>query len=132
MEKMSNSLSRASWKQFRRNRPAMAALWFLSVMLLLALMAPLLANDRPLYARYHDKHIFPALYPKKTYIFVLSDGSDEYVKSALVNWKTLPSKKLSGLLWPGGRVKAIIPMRICFSGGSQQFRDASGVLTEMP
>ena len=130
---MSNSLSRASWKQFRRNRPAMAALWFLSVMLLLALMAPLLANDRPLYARYHDKHIFPALYPNKTYIFVLSDGSDEYVKSALVNWKTLPLEKAVWApvaWWPGESDYA--NAHFVSPGGSQQFRDASGVLTEMP
>ena len=40
---------RLVWRQFRRNRPAMAALAILIVLTVIALAAPFLANDIPLY-----------------------------------------------------------------------------------
>lgn len=42
---------RLVWRQFRRNRPAVAGLAVLVILFLVAICAPFLANDRPIYLR---------------------------------------------------------------------------------
>ncbi len=54
------------WRQFRRNRLALAGLFVVVFLFLVAVFAGLLANDRPLYMRYNGNSYFPALkdYPE--------------------------------------------------------------------
>lgn len=47
-------------RQFRRRRLAILGLWVVGVFFVVALLAPLLANDRPIIARYHGHLRFPA------------------------------------------------------------------------
>ena len=48
------------WRRFRRSQQGMVGLVFVTVLLVLALLAPLLANDRPIVARYQGDTVFPA------------------------------------------------------------------------
>ena len=49
-----------TWLQLRRNRPAMAGLAVILVLGSVAVLAPLLANDRPIVARFEGDTKFPA------------------------------------------------------------------------
>ncbi len=50
------------WRQLKRNRLAMAGLVITVMLLLVAVFAPLLANNRPLLLYYHKHLYFPALF----------------------------------------------------------------------
>jgi len=60
---------RRSWERFRRNRVSYASLWVFLVLLLIALVSPLLANEAPLVAHYQGKTYFPLFvsYPETTF-----------------------------------------------------------------
>ena len=47
------------WRQFRKNRAALASLWLLAPVFLVAIFAPLLASDQPLVFRDGEQTIFP-------------------------------------------------------------------------
>lgn len=57
------------WRRFRQNRLSFFALISLSVILLVSLAAPLIANDKPLLVRYQKHWFFPLLvqYPETTF-----------------------------------------------------------------
>lgn len=48
------------WTQLVRNKPALVGLWVVGFLAVVALLAPLLANDRPVVARYKGELVFPA------------------------------------------------------------------------
>src|SRR5205814_1382130 len=80
---------------FRRNKPALFSLYVLVVMALLALLAPLLANNRPLFVKYHGEVFFPAFSLKKTMIVKTDSGVEEINPDAL-DWK---QKNLDAVIW---------------------------------
>lgn len=53
---------RRAWERFRRNRTGYCSLWAFMVLLGLALLSPLLANERPLIAHYEGHTYFPFLF----------------------------------------------------------------------
>ena len=55
------SFSQYAWKQFRQNRPAMWSLWLLVFLVTLAVLSPLIANDKPIVCRYKGEWLFPAI-----------------------------------------------------------------------
>lgn len=55
------SYSRLIWNQFRKNKPAYYCLSVILFLFLLALLAPFLANDRPLVMKYRGRIYFPVL-----------------------------------------------------------------------
>ncbi|WP_313049676.1 microcin C ABC transporter permease [Atlantibacter subterraneus] len=54
-------VNQARWARFRRNRRGFWSLWIFAVIFVLSLASELIANDRPLVARYQDRWFFPAL-----------------------------------------------------------------------
>jgi microcin C transport system permease protein len=60
---------RRAWERFRRNRVGYVSLWIFTVLLGIALLSPLIANEAPLVARYHGKTYFPIFidYPETTF-----------------------------------------------------------------
>ena len=57
----SDTFWRSVWRQFRRNRIAFAGYYVVLLLLLIALSADFLANDRPLYLSYKGSTYFPIL-----------------------------------------------------------------------
>jgi microcin C transport system permease protein len=53
---------RRAWERFKRNRVGYFSLWAFLVLLALALISPLLANEKPLIAHYEGKTFFPVLF----------------------------------------------------------------------
>lgn len=64
------------WREFRKNRLAMAGLTIVTVLLLVALFAPLLANSRPIIYVHSGRAFFPAIidYPELRNIDLRSDS----------------------------------------------------------
>jgi len=48
-------------KQFRKNKPAVVAIWVLGFLLFIFVFADFIANDKPIVARYQGKTIFPVI-----------------------------------------------------------------------
>jgi microcin C transport system permease protein len=53
---------RRAWERFRRNRVGYASFWVFLVLLGVALLSPLIANESPLIAHYQGKTYFPILF----------------------------------------------------------------------
>lgn len=126
------SLRRQTWRQFRKNKPALVSLYVLAVLAAIALLAPLLANSRPLYCRYEGHTLFPAFSCRANYVWHQGDSTIR-LPLATTDWKHLPLEKA---IWPPvpyssgaldyQNAKYVSP------GGSQHFRDTSGKIIPMP
>lgn len=49
------------WRNFTRDRLAVAALWVIAIMFVVSYLAPVIANDKPLYMRWEGRTYFPAV-----------------------------------------------------------------------
>jgi len=56
----SNTYTQIAWLQFKKNKPAMAALYAIITLALVAVFADLLAGNKPLYLDYRGKTYYPA------------------------------------------------------------------------
>lgn len=89
------------WQQFRRNRTAYVSLWLLACLVLVALLADVLANSQPLYAKYKRKTYYPAfvtlLHPAAADSFENPlTHKIQYQAYKLTDWRQL---KLDKVLW---------------------------------
>lgn len=70
------------WTQLKKNRDAMVGLWIISAIVLTALLAPVLANDQPIVAKYKGKVQFPAF---TTYVDIWVPWQS--MRNAMKSWK---------------------------------------------
>ncbi len=77
----------------RSNKPALISLYALLILLLIALLAPIIANDKPLYASYKGHSLFPAL-SFKNHIKIETKDGDENLQYGMVDWKKLKCDKI--------------------------------------
>jgi microcin C transport system permease protein len=61
MTVVSMSPNQRAWARFRRNRLGVVSLWVFAVMLVVATLAELVSNDRPLLVRYEGRWMAPLL-----------------------------------------------------------------------
>jgi peptide/nickel transport system permease protein len=72
------------WHQFRRNRFAVVALWVILLLALVALLTPLLANDKPLHmVRDGKRYLLPAIFKY-----------DELVRFDFARWEPGPGESI--------------------------------------
>jgi peptide/nickel transport system permease protein len=91
----------SAWKHIRKNKPALVSLYLLLALLLIALFAPLIANEKPLMVRYHGEVFFPAFSFSEVIRFTNHEtGKEEILQADQVNWKQLKPELM---------VNAIIP-----------------------
>ncbi len=86
-----------AWRQFRQNTPALVALVFLLLLTCMALMAPYIANHRPLYAVVGGERIWPAFHPNKTYTLKTDNGQTLRLQNDITDWRKVPVEKA---VWP--------------------------------
>ena len=48
-----------AWKQFKKNKVALISLYLLGILTLIAIFAPFIANEKPIYAVYKGKALYP-------------------------------------------------------------------------
>lgn len=81
------SFKKYAWAQFKKNKPALFSLYLLFALILIAILAPFLANDQPLYCQYKGESFYPAFStigdPNKKVVF--KDG--EELQFDLTDWR---------------------------------------------
>jgi peptide/nickel transport system permease protein len=80
-----------------RSKKAAGSVRVLLLFALVALLAPLLSNNKPLYAVYHDEHLFPAFNPSGALPVTDRIVHTERIPYSQINWKQLD---VSFALWP--------------------------------
>jgi len=122
-----------AWSQFKKNRPAYLSLWMLGVLTVIAIMAPILANDQPLYAKYKGNTLFPAFSFQKNYELTLTDGSTESIQLDVAKWKQMEFETVIWAPVPYAPNKTdFLNSDFKAPSGEQYFRDPSGNMVEMP
>jgi len=49
-----------AWIQFKKNKAALISFYILFVLFIIAIISPFIANDQPLYIKYHGERFYPA------------------------------------------------------------------------
>lgn len=122
-----------AWAQFKKNKQAYISLWVLGFLALVALFAPVIANDQPLFCTYKGHTLFPAFSFENTYELELADGTTETVQLDIAKWKQM---KLESVVWapvPYAPNKSdFLNADFVSPSGKQYFQDASGQMVDMP
>jgi peptide/nickel transport system permease protein len=122
------------WQRIRKNKLAFGAMVFLVFLLALALLAPYIANHKPLYAVYKGQTMFPAFTQQAKYSF--TDATTNQLIELDVeetDWKQLD---LQAVVWPlipysPGR-SDLMNANYHSPGSKQEFRTANGTITSLP
>ena len=123
-----------AWRQFKKNKPAYISLYVLLGLAALALIAPLLANEQPLYAVYKGHTMFPAISVFSSSTVVDPEtGKEEKLQYDIVDWKRL---NLESVVWapitysPGK--SDLLNANYKAPSGPQKFKSPSGQIVELP
>ena len=86
-----------AWKQFKSNKIALVSLYLLGLLVLIAICAPYIANDRPLYVKYKGEVLFPA-FSGETAKYIINKGkeNEETIIYDRFPWK---QKKYEKVVW---------------------------------
>lgn len=92
-----HTFNRYAWRQFKNNKLAYLSFRILLVLVIIALLCPILANDKPLYIKYEGSHYFPAFSFKNNYeILDTESGKHEKIQLDIANWKRID---LESVIW---------------------------------
>ena len=99
MEQKDFSFKKYAWQQFKKNKSALISLYILIALIFVALFAPILANDQPLYCQYHGKTFYPAfstlVNPSKVDSVVhLQTSKTEILQFDITDWRKLDLDKV--------------------------------------
>ena len=129
------SFKKYAWNQFKKDKIALICLYLLFLLIGIAVLAPVIANERPLYAEYKGYTLYPAFSSESRTdsIFKENGSLDEILQYDITDWRTLDFKKV---VWP------LIPYspegmdrynRYYVSpSGKQRFKNKDGEITEAP
>lgn len=127
------SFRKYAWRQFKKNKPAYIAFYILSLLVVIALLAPVLANERPLYMKYKGNTFFPAFSFKNNYEFTdPATGKPEKIQLDIADWKRMEFESVvwAPVTWSPGKEDK--PNRYVAPGSQQRFIDAKGDTLYMP
>ncbi len=120
-------------KQFRHNKPAYISVYILIFLAIIAILAPLLANQKPLYIKYEGQRYFPAFSFKNNYVIIKSDGSIENIQLDIADWKQMHLEKVIWAPVPYSPGKTdMLNTDYKGPGDAQLFKDKNGEIIEMP
>jgi peptide/nickel transport system permease protein len=122
-----------AWRQFKKNKPALFSLYFLFFLIVIALLAPILANDQPLYVKYKGTTLFPAISFAKSAEITDEGGNKQILRYDIVYWKMLD---LDAVIWPPiayspGKTD-LLNSGYVGPNDQQLFRDADGQVVDLP
>ena len=120
-------------KQFMHNKPAYISLYILIFLAVIALLAPLLANQKPIYIKYEGQRYFPALSFKNNYIITKEDGTIENIQLDIADWKQMDLDKVIWAPVPYSPGKTdMLNTGYKGPGETQFFKDMNGEIIDMP
>ncbi|MBJ59279.1 MAG: hypothetical protein CMP64_01635, partial [Flavobacteriales bacterium] len=99
MEQKDFSFKKYAWQQFKKNKPALISLYILAALIFVALFAPIIANDQPLYCKYKGVKFFPAfstlVNPSKLDSVINHEtGLTEILQFDITDWRKLDLEKV--------------------------------------
>lgn len=90
-----------AWKTLRKNKPVLISFYLLIFLIIIAVFAPLIANEKPLYVSYKGNSLFPAFSLKKNVVIKFynempgkKEVTEELLQYDLVDWKKLQCDKI--------------------------------------
>ena len=129
------SFKKYAWNQFKKDKIALTCLYLLFLLIGIAVLAPVIANERPLYAEYKGYTLYPAFSSESRTdsIFKENGSLEEVLQYDITDWRTLDFKKV---VWP------LIPYSpegmdrynrdYVSPSGKQRFKNKDGEITEAP
>ncbi|MDA8535585.1 ABC transporter permease [Flavobacteriales bacterium] len=129
------SFKKYAWTQFKKNKIALVSLYLLFALIFIALFAPYIANDRPLYAKYEGNALYPA-FASETRTDSIYNAKGDFVQVLqydITDWRQL---NLTSVVW------APIPYSpasmdrynrdYAAPSGKQRFKNAAGEIIDIP
>ena len=92
------SFKKYAWTQFKKNKIALVSMYLLFVLIIIAVFAPYIANDRPLYCVYEGNTLYPA-FVEETRTDSIFNAKGEFVESLqydITDWRQL---NLTSVIW---------------------------------
>ncbi|TND10036.1 MAG: hypothetical protein FD123_718 [Bacteroidetes bacterium] len=128
------SFRKYAWAQFKKNKPAYYSIYILGFFAILAIFAPIIANDKPLYIKYKGETFWPAFsFDNKYVIKDPATGKEEILQLDITEWKRLDYESVVWAPIPWSPGKADIPNSDYVKpGGDQKFIDSKGDTIYMP
>lgn len=84
------SFQKYAWKQFKKNKPAYWSYRIIFFLAIIALIAPVIATDQPLYCKYKGVSMFPALsFSNNCKITNPETGITENIQYDIAEWKKM-------------------------------------------
>ena len=129
------SFKKYAWTQFKKNKIALVSLYLLFVLIIIAVFAPYIANDRPLYCVYEGNALYPA-FSSKTQTDSIYNSNGEFVQILqydITDWRQL---NLTSVVWtpipysPGSMDR--YNREYASPGGKQRFKNPEGDISEIP
>lgn len=129
------SFNKYAWNQFKKNKIALVSLYFLILLAIIAIFAPYLANDRPLYCEYEGNTLYPA-FAEDTRTDSIFNSSGEFIKVLqydITDWRQL---NLTKVVWapipysPGSMDR--YNRDYASPGGKQRYKSPDGEILDIP
>ncbi len=123
-----------AWKQFKKNKPAYFSFVMLMVLAGIAVLAPIIANDAPLYVKYKGETFFPAFsFANKIEIKDKKTGTVESLQLDITDWKRLQTEAVlfAPVAYSPGKADLINADYIA-PGGKQLFLNKNGETLAIP
>lgn len=128
------SFRKYAWGQFKKNKPAYYSYKILVVLAIIALIAPFIATDQPLYCKYKGVSMFPA-FSLNTRCEIKNEatGMIEILQYDITDWKQLDAETILFAPVPYSPNKTDYDNANYVSpGGKQIFVNKDGEEVEMP
>ena len=129
------SFKKYAWNQFKKDKVALVCLYLLFSLVVIAVFAPIIANDRPLYAEYKVYTMYPAFSDEsRTDSIFTTDGKlSEILQYDITDWRTLDFEKVVWAPIPYSPETMDRYNRDYVSpGGKQRFKNKEGEITDAP
>jgi peptide/nickel transport system permease protein len=128
------SFGKYAWSQFKKNKPAYYSYKFLIFLAIIAVIAPFIATDQPLYCKYKGVSMFPAFsFSNNCEVKNPETGEVENIQYDIADWKHMDAETI--IFAP----VAYSPNKTDYDNadyvspnGKQIFIKATGEETEMP
>lgn len=129
------SFKKYAWNQFKKDKIALVCLYLLFGLIILAVFAPYIANDRPLYAKYKGETLYPAFSETNRTDSILDKNGnlEEILQYDITDWRMLNFEKV---IWapipysPGSMDR--YNRDYVSPGGKQRFKNNQGEIVDAP
>ena len=132
-DKRDFSFKAYAWRQFKKNKPALFSLYFLFFLIVIAILAPVIANNEPLYVKYKGNSLFPAISFNSFADITDAAGNTQRLQYDVVDWKKLDVESViwAPVVYSPGKTDLLNAGYIA-PGGDQLYRDENGQITSLP